>query len=124
MGGLEGKVVMARTPGPWRVETWDEYVNIWGPVSASLEDPYQQALGGEFGPLVAHHVKRDDAVLVAAAPEMLEALRKFHKEYERSSDCSVSVPVFLQIEYLLKKLGADDVSVPIDEKLLRKIGDM
>lgn len=53
------------TPGPWRVE---------GPADAEMRNPHMGYWSVEGLTNVACHVTRDDARLIAAAPEMYEAL--------------------------------------------------
>lgn len=58
---------MAHTKGPWRVR-WSE------PLNTTVIDA-----GGEC---LARHISNDNAHLMAAAPEMIRALRAVRKEIE------------------------------------------
>lgn len=70
---------MSRTPGPWFSEDME-----WGDVHAVVK--YADG-SGEFNAGVAHDIENiDDARLIAAAPELLEALKQILKMYGPSTE--------------------------------------
>ena len=60
------------TPGPWWIEGWNE--PEWYAVRIRAMKPGQDSPGGD-GQTVAETQNRQDARLIAAAPEMLELLQ-------------------------------------------------
>jgi hypothetical protein len=54
------------TPGPWKAETFAGRINVW-PVTRRKPN----------GTAIAYECSKDDARLIAAAPELLAALRPF-----------------------------------------------
>ena len=58
------------TPGPWKiVESWEDYM---------VEGPNKEEIIFQDGPYQTPTIKKANAVLIAAAPDMLEFLQELN----------------------------------------------
>lgn len=66
---------MAYTPGPWKIKMQDNYMRLYMP--GPLKEDVARGYVGE-----------DNARLIAAAPELLEALERCLKFVEHVNNCA------------------------------------
>jgi len=74
------------TPGPWRVET--DTTLIWGDSASKLSIPVAEARGNEAYRRWGRYMRESEIAanirLIAAAPDLLEALNKITDQMDRN----------------------------------------
>ena len=79
---------LQHTPGPWRVETCDEGEKCWCRIIVSEHPDYEgdESENGYYAIITPGALRKHNASLIAAAPDMLEALLKT-RAYLLTVDC-------------------------------------
>jgi hypothetical protein len=91
------------TPGPWKAEKHGNAIEVWN------QNTFVCSLDGkEFRTAHSQFEDEPNARLIAAAPEMLETIKRVFENLEGSRFKNQLCPELAKLEYMIRKVEGDD----------------